>query len=471
MASSAAQLYPSPSRNALREAFVGKTLQDVHGPTAVIDRVIVARNCKQMLDACHALEIDFRSHTKSHKTAEVTKLQVGETSDEVKLVVSTISEAEFLYSYLCLCRSQGKKVNVIYGLPLPLSQASRLGQLGKDLGPGTMSAIVDHPDQLNTAYIYHRISGSPMQIFIKVDTGYHRAGLSANSIQFQQLVSRVLYHEQSGTGQFVGFYSHAGHSYGGDSAEAALRLLVDEIRGLEEAATQAFPGQSRRAILSVGATPTVTSIQALLKSKEDMSPGLQSATADLLGLIKRVKESHTLELHAGVYPFLDMQQLATKASPSAAQSDVVNGISTSDIALTVLTEVNSIYPHRSNPEALIAAGSLTLGREPCKSYPGWGIVSDWNTASSPDAKLKTGRSGWQVGRISQEHGILTKDSVAFGQEAEAAPSDLKVGQKVKIWPNHACVAGAMFGWYLVVDSSLKGREDEIVDVWVRCRGW
>jgi hypothetical protein len=34
------------------------------------------------------------------------------------------------------------------------------------------------------------------------------------------------------------------------------------------------------------------------------------------------------------------------------------------------------------------------------------------------------------------------------------------------------VAGAGFGWYLVVDSSLSGdRRDDIVDVWIRWRGW
>jgi len=34
------------------------------------------------------------------------------------------------------------------------------------------------------------------------------------------------------------------------------------------------------------------------------------------------------------------------------------------------------------------------------------------------------------------------------------------------------VAGAGFGWYLVVDSGLpEDRRDDIVDVWVRWRGW
>jgi D-serine ammonia-lyase len=72
--------------------------------------------------------------------------------------------------------------------------------------------------------------------------------------------------------------------------------------------------------------------------------------------------------------------------------------------------------------------------------------------------------GWHVGRISQEHGILV-------WSGESHPEELSVGQKVRVWPNHACVAGAGFGWYLIVDETRVGREDEIIDVWPRWRGW
>lgn len=77
-------------------------------------------------------------------------------------------------------------------------------------------------------------------------------------------------------------------------------------------------------------------------------------------------------------------------------------------------------------------------------------------------------AGWQVGRISQEHGILVwgGDDGGSGSMADAEESKLEVGQKIRIWPNHACIAGASFGWYLVVDGG-----DEIVDVWLRWRGW
>ena len=122
----------------------------------------------------------------------------------------------------------------------------------------------------------------------------------------------------------------------------------------------------------------------------------------------------------------------------------------------------SLYPGREKPEALLAAGSLALGREPCKSYPGWGKVTPWNTT---EATTGNG-SGWMLGRISQEHGILTKD------EDSKSQAELHVGQKVRIWPNHACIAGAGYGWYLIVDSSLpEDQHETVVDVWIRCRGW
>lgn len=51
----------------LHEAFVGKNLHDISVPAAVVDRAVVRRNCLQMLQACDALDVDFRPHVKTHK--------------------------------------------------------------------------------------------------------------------------------------------------------------------------------------------------------------------------------------------------------------------------------------------------------------------------------------------------------------------------------------------------------------------
>lgn len=347
-----------------------------------------------------------------------------------------------------------------------------MAHLGKKLGSESISVLVDNESQLQAARAFKEMARFPLKAFIKIDTGYHRAGVAVGTAHFNRLITDVLKEESRGTVELLGFYSHAGHSYGGDSALGALGLLIVELEGLEKAAVYTSMARdgaptSKRYVLSVGATPTATSIENMLGNPLEAEPSVVAEIAKLKTVIERINATHTVEIHAGVYPFLDMQQLATQASPSALTTNLKSGhsgLSTADVGLTIMTEVASVYESRDIPEALIAAGSLALGRDPCKSYNGWGIVSDWGMPTDHSE----GRSGWQVGRISQEHGILTKDSQQEGHEL----AELRVGQKLRIWPNHACVAGAGFGWYLVVDSSLpEDRRDQIVDVWIRCRGW
>lgn len=51
------------------------------------------------------------------------------------------------------------------------------------------------------------------------------------------------------------------------------------------------------------------------------------------------------------------------------------------------------------------------------------------------------------------------------------PIPLEVGQTVRLYPNHACVTSAMYGWYLVVDGHDNEAQSKITDVWVRASGW
>ncbi|KAL8715836.1 MAG: hypothetical protein Q9220_000503 [cf. Caloplaca sp. 1 TL-2023] len=448
----------------------GRRLQDVAMPAAIVDRAIAIRNCSQMLGACEALGIAFRPHIKTHKTIEVTRLQLGDKTHNAHLVVSTLAEADFLLDFLLGCQDQGRNINVLYGIPLPPSSIQRLAAFGKKLRPGSVSVLIDHHDQLQHLELFKGITGYPLILYIKIDTGYHRAGVTLESPEFSRLISEILGDgELKACTELGGLYSHSGHSYGGNSAVQAMALLIEETQQLQEASVlvkELSPNTApRKLVLSIGATPSATAIKNLFQDPRHAST--QTLEADQIETFNKCRESikanqDILEIHAGVYPFLDMQQLATQASPSPLEQTSSSALSTLDVALTILAEVSSVYNTRDTPEALVAAGSMALGREPCKSYPGWGIVSDWGfKTSSPD-----GHSGWQVGRISQEHGILNRAS------PNGEPRDLSVGQKLRIYPNHACIAGAAFGWYLVVDSDgPEDQRDVIVDVWIRCRGW
>jgi len=61
--------YPNASIEDLRTQFVGKLLEEVEPPAAVIDVAVARRNCQLMLDAAEALGVHFRSHVKTHKVS------------------------------------------------------------------------------------------------------------------------------------------------------------------------------------------------------------------------------------------------------------------------------------------------------------------------------------------------------------------------------------------------------------------
>jgi D-serine deaminase-like pyridoxal phosphate-dependent protein len=352
---------------------------------------------------------------------------------------------------------------VLYGFPTLPSGVARLAAVSKQLGPAGLSLLVDHPDQLPSVYKIKELSGNLPQLYIKIDMGYSRAGVPPQSQAASQLISDVLQAEEIGAAVFHGLYTHAGQSYYGNDRASAVNLLRQELEALLVTAELVKSSTPReKLILSIGATPTTTSIRNLLVQESTLTTDEQMAIAALKGTIHEIKsKDYEVELHAGVYPILDVQQLATHALSSPM-------LGWSDLALTIMAEVAGVYPGRGEggrSEALIAAGSLALGHEPCKAYPGWGIVSPWNITDAQFPKAgPEDHEGWQVGRISQEHGILTWNG-------DRVPLPLVIGQKVRIFPNHACVAGACFDWYLVFDSDKSGSENRIVDVWPRWRGW
>lgn len=335
------------------------------------------------------------------------------------------------------------------------------------LGENGISILIDHEDQLKALSTFKKLSGgvTPL-IFIKIDMGGRRSGAITGTTQFHELFVAVLKAQKQSLGNLTGLYSHAGHSYGGDSEVAAISMLKDELSALHIGAGEiqnSLQDEKIALTLSVGASPTALSIQNFNDKTAAAKPAVNKAMQALHSTFSAIRSSgNFVEIHAGVYPLLDLQQLA-------AHSLSTSRLTWSDLAFTVLAEVASIYAGRGENgtnEVLVGAGGLALGREFCKAYPGMAKLTPWNreNVAMPAVNVEE-EKGWQIGRFSQEHGILTWTGGKGDADA------LTVGQKVRLWPNHACITSSHFGWYYIVDSSVKGKEDEIVDVWIKARGW
>lgn len=303
------------------------------------------------------------------QTAEIAHLQVGHGSGDVKFVASTIAEIEHLVPLLLEFQMNGRHVNVLYGIPVPLSQVSRLAALAKKLGPSTLSVLIDHSTHLQQATAFYEAVGSPLGVFVKVDTGYHRAGLPPQKLNKDGLLDKLQASEAAGQVSFLGLYSHSSLSYNYSTQK--------EIEGCLKAlrfSAGSVP-RSRNFIISVGASPQILAMANFFERPE---AALQNDKdhARLRRAIEQVSNSGAgggsrfqLELHAGVYTLLDMQQLSTNAR-------AWEGSLEDQIAVSVVAEVCSVYNEgeRRRPGALIAVGTLGLGREPCPSYQGWAII-------------------------------------------------------------------------------------------------
>lgn len=104
----------------------------------------------------------------------------------------------------------------------------------------------EHIDLLDTTSGHYNV-------FIKIDTGYHRAGIEAERLS--TIIELAKHIQNSHTCSFLGLYSHAGHSYDQPTKEGVCKVAREERnamvhvrRALEEAG---IPVE----VVSCGSTP------------------------------------------------------------------------------------------------------------------------------------------------------------------------------------------------------------------------
>lgn len=260
-----------------------------------------------------------------------------------------------------------------------------------------------------------------------------RAGIPAASSELEGLLSKVI---SSSAISLYGFYCHQGNSYASTSQDEASGFLTRELEAANTAAglalallsgSPAAHEYSEPFVLSVGSTPTVHAASA----------------ATRIQLERQLNGK--LELHAGNYPLLDLQQLNTGM------------IGLERISQRVLATVISYYPGRGpngEDEAMCDAGAIAMSKDR-GPLEGFGEV--------------VGKK-WRLSRVSQEHGILLKTEQALLAGDNVDNESLKIGEQVQIVGQHACLISAAYPWIYVVDSS-TGAADTVVDVWVPWKGW
>ncbi len=371
-------------------------LQTLQTPSLVLDVARVRRNAARMSSRVNNFGAALRPHVKTHKCIEVARIQTeGHASG---ITVSTLAEARAF--------AAGGFLDITYAVPIEPGKFTDAIELSKRCE--RLSLITDDveiPLQLNDAA---RRAGVSLDLFVKIDCGYHRCGVEPHTPEALEIPRRI---NDASNLRFAGLLTHAGHSYHARSKAELLDIARHERDLMKDFAARLRESGLSVPIVSVGSTPTITEVDHL--------DGVDEA-------------------RPGNYIFFDAFQ-ATLGSCAFE-----------DCALSVLSSV--IHRDAGRKKIIIDAGAIALSKDrgavELDSACGYGRVLD----------IEGNDMGLRVESLSQEHGVIVAD--------DATKLDrLRVGTRLRVLANHSCLTAAQHTHYNVLEA------ERIVDRWEIHRGW
>ncbi len=266
-----------------------------------------------------------------------------------------------------------------------------------------LTVVTDHPDGAAAIASHH----AALRALIEIDSGDRRAGLDPSSPLIIE-IGRILGHK------LAGVMTHAGHSYSCRNVQCIKEVAEAERIAVATSSERLRDAGMECAVVSVGSTPTMTHAERL---------------------------DGVTEARPGVYMFHDLFQAE------------IDSCSRDDIAVTVLTSVIGVKPEEGR--FLVDSGALALSKDRSTQATvhdrGFGEVWD----------IDGGRTLGDcfIERVFQEHGVAVNSGAA-------ALGGIRIGTRLRIGPNHACLTAAAYDRYYVVDGGL-----EVVAEWDRVNGW
>jgi len=355
-------------------------IEELITPAFIVDLLKLKTNINHMQARAGTHGVHLRPHVKTHKTAEIARMQAP--TDDAGITVSTLAEARFF--------RQAGFDDITYAFPITPNKLAAAADLTKQMTH--FQILVDQPQTAAAIETFGKTNGVRFSAFLKVDCGYHRAGVDPTTAESVQLVEQI---KSSKHIQFKGILTHAGHSYHCRNREDIIAVARQERDVMVKFAARLKQQGIECETVSVGSTPTAVH-----------APDWQGIS----------------EIRPGNYAFFDK-----------FQADV-GACTLEQAAATVLTTVVAHYPQHN--QMLIDAGALALSKDPGAIHLDEEIIYG----------AVLGYPFLKIFSISQEHGLITS-------EAPIVFDNFPVGSLLQIIPNHACLTAALFPKYHVVEKN------------------
>jgi len=357
-------------------------LEKIAKPTLLLDREKALKNLTAMLDKVKKCKVRFRPHFKTHQSA-----RIGEWFKKFGVASITVSSVEMAEYF---ANNGWKDISIAF--PVNIREIDKINELTKKV---QLHLLVESKD---TIYFLQKHLANSVQMWIKVDTGYHRTGILWNEKSLiYELATGI---KNSDKMILKGLLTHAGHTYHAGSKKEIKNIYNETVSRLKQAQTSLQNAGFQKVEISSGDTPSCS----LIDDFSDVD-----------------------EIRPGNFVFYDVTQLKLGACSEA------------QIAVGVACPV--VAKHKERNELIIYGGAVHLSKEFITNKSGtkiFGLV----------VRLK--KDGWNqiikdcfVAGLSQEHGIIKTDSHFF--------ESVNIGDVLLILPVHSCLTVNLMKTYLTFE--------------------
>ena len=353
----------------------------------------------------------LRDRLAPHGVALRPHLKTGKSIDVARRVMTT-AEGPATVSTLREAAqfAEAGVRDIIYAVGIAPSKLPRV--LDLRAGGCDLAVILDTVEQAEAVARASYEAGTRIPALIEIDCDGHRSGVLPGDGDRLLAIARAL----EPAAELRGVLTHAGDSYGARGTDALRACAEAERRSVVDAAATLRAAGFACPVVSVGSTPTA------------------HHAADLTGVT---------EVRAGVFVFFDL---------------VMAGIGVCDVDDVALSVLATVIGHQHDKGWILTdAGWMAMSQDRGTARQevdqGYGMVCDVHGIPYHDLI---------VGGANQEHGIAQVRPGSGGRLP-----DLRIGDRVRILPNHACATGAQHRSYHVV----AGTSTVVDAVWPRFGGW
>lgn len=365
-------------------------IHDLYETTLLLDVDKCKKNIRTLVLKAQNNRVLFRPHFKTHQSIEIGRWFREEGVQAI--TVSSLKMASFF-------AADGWN-DITVAIPVNTREKVRINQLAQKIHLNLLVADAEGIKHLA------QIAEFPINVWIKIDTGYHRTGVPHDDENMIQSIIHIA--EENKLLHFAGFLTHAGNSYHCKSNDEILHLHK-ETTIIMCRLKEKYSNSIREIKISVGDTPTCS-------------------VAEDFSMVD--------EIRPGNFVFYDTMQVQ------------ISACTPEDIAVAVACPV--VAKHKDRNEIIIIGGGIHLSKDFILNSDGKKNYGDLVFLDSVGWGNPV--QGCFLSKLSQEHGTLQVTDEVFEK--------IHTGDMVGVLPVHSCMTVNLLGKY----TTLEGQNIDYFDL-------